>query len=439
MWMKRPSGATGVDGFARFGRIQASSTGANSNAMSDRGGSERATPMMAQYLEIKRAHPGCLLFYRMGDFYELFFDDAEVASRALGIALTKRGRHLGEDIPMCGVPVHAAGDYLQRLIRAGHRVAVCEQTEAPEEAKKRGAKSVVRRAVTRIVTPGTLTEDSLLDADRHNYLVALARVRGDDALGLAWVDISTGDLEVAPVTPGDLASELARLDPGEIVFSEPLGVEAGIIRVLKEQGAALTPLPASRFDSTAGERRLKEHFEVAALEAFGDLTRAETAAAGGLLDYVLLTQVGHLPAIRPPRRSSTGSAMLIDAATRTNLELVRTTSGERRGSLLDCIDLTVSGAGGRLLASWLASPLTRVGGDRGAARCGRLAGAARRTARTVCASCSKALPILIARWRGSASGAAARAILPPSAAVWMSPGKSPQSWRRQKRSIRHPS
>ncbi len=328
--------------------------------MSDRGGDEGATPMMAQYLDIKRAHSGCLLFYRMGDFYELFFDDAQLASKTLGIALTKRGRHLGADIPMCGVPVHAAGDYLQRLIRAGHRVAVCEQIEAPEEAKKRGSKSVVRRAVTRIVTPGTLTEDSLLDADRHNYLVALARLRGDDSLGLAWVDISTGDFHVAPLEAGDLAAELARLDPGEVIFPDTLDREASIIRTLKEYGAALTPLPASRFDSGMAERRLLEHFAVASLQMFGDMQRAEIAAAGALIDYVKLTQVGNLPVIRPPHRAAGGTTMLIDAATRANLELLRTTSGERRGSLLDCIDLSVSGGGGRLLASWLASPLTDV-------------------------------------------------------------------------------
>ena len=341
------------------GAIRQSGSTTN-GGMSDSGGEERVTPMMAQYLEIKRAHPGGLLFYRMGDFYELFFDDAVVASRALGIALTRRGRHLGKDIPMCGVPVHAAGDYLQRLIRAGHRVAVCEQTEAPDEARKRSGKSVVRRAVTRIVTPGTLTEDSLLDANRHNYLVALARIRGDDALGLAWVDISTGDFAVTPLAAGDLAAELARLDPGEVIYPDTLGGDTGTGRVLREHGAALTPLPASRFDSAMAERRLKEHFEVAALEVYGDLSRAEVAAAGALIDYVLLTQVGHLPVIRPPHRSAGGDTMLIDAATRANLELLRTTSGERRGSLLDTIDFTVSGAGGRLLAAWLASPLTSV-------------------------------------------------------------------------------
>jgi DNA mismatch repair protein MutS len=323
-------------------------------------GDDHVTPMMAQYLEIKAAHPGCLLFYRMGDFYELFFADAEVAARTLGIALTRRGKHLGEDIPMCGVPVHAAGDYLQRLIRAGHRVAVCEQTEDPEEARRRGGKAVVARAVVRLVTPGTLTEDNLLEARSHNYLVALARVRGEGALGLAWVDISTGDFFVAPLAPADLAAELARLAPSEVIFPETLYEEESLARPLKEQGAALTPLPASRFDSAAAERRLKQHFEVLALEAYGELSRAEVAAAGSLIDYVVLTQVGRMPAIRPPRRAAANERMAIDAATRSNLELVRTLAGERRGSLVDAIDMTVTGPGGRLFTAWLSSPLTRL-------------------------------------------------------------------------------
>src|SRR3990172_5998995 len=161
----------------------------------------RVTPMMEQYIEIKAANPDCLLFYRMGDFYEMFFDDADVASRALGIVLTKRGKHLGKDIPMCGVPVERADEYLHKLIALGHRVAVCEQLEDPAEARKRGAKSVVRRDVVRLVTPGTLTEDSLLDAKRNNFLVAIARARGSGAeasrFALAFLDISTREFRIA--------------------------------------------------------------------------------------------------------------------------------------------------------------------------------------------------------------------------------------------------
>jgi DNA mismatch repair protein MutS len=320
----------------------------------------RPTPMMAQYLDIKAAHPDSLLFYRMGDFYELFFADAEIASRALGIALTKRGKHLGADIAMCGVPVHAADEYLERLIRSGHRVAVCEQMEDPEEARRRGSKSVVKRAVTRLVTPGTLTEERLLDARRHNFLAALARLKGHDDLALAWLDISTGDFAVTALRPGDLAAEFARLEPGEVIMAEALMSEDAIHRPLKEQGVAMTPLPASRFDSVSAERRLKEHFKVAALDAFGAFSRSELAAAGALIDYVALTQVGRLPAIAPPRRLERDHAMAIDPATRANLELVRTLAGERAGSLAAVVDATVSGPGSRLFMEWLSGPLTRA-------------------------------------------------------------------------------
>lgn len=315
------------------------------------------TPMMAQYLEIKTANPDCLLFYRMGDFYELFFEDAEVASRALGITLTKRGKHAGDDIPMCGVPVHAADEYLQRLIRLGHKVAVCEQTEDPAEAKKRGAKSVVRREVVRLVTPGTLTEDSLLEAKRNNFLAALARNKGDGAFSLSWIDISTGDFWVTPTSAGRLAAELSRIEPSEIVVPDTVLQDLDLSQILNESGAALSPLPASRFDSASAERRLKEFFNVAALESFGVLGRAEVAACGVLIDYVSLTQVGKLPSIRPPMVSGQNDVMLIDAATRANLELVRTLSGDRKGSLLSVIDRTITGAGGRMLGEWLSAPL----------------------------------------------------------------------------------
>jgi DNA mismatch repair protein MutS len=314
------------------------------------------TPMMAQYLAIKEAHPDCLLFYRMGDFYELFFDDAVTAARTLDITLTKRGKHQGDDIPMCGVPVHAADAYLARLIRHGHRVAVCEQTEDPAEAKKRGSKSVVRREVVRLVTPGTLTEDTLLDARANNYLAALARAR--DEMALAWLDISTGAFHVGSTDAAGLGSDLARLMPGELLIADRLLEDEALSAVLRDRGEALTPLPSARFDSVTGERRLKEAFSVAALDAFGQFNRAEVAACGALVDYVEITQVGRLPRLSPPRQVGAGSLMRIDAATRRNLELTHTLSGERAGSLLNTIDRTVSGAGARLLATHLAAPLT---------------------------------------------------------------------------------
>ncbi len=316
-----------------------------------------ATPVMVQYLQVKAAHPGSLLFYRMGDFYELFFDDAEKAANALGIALTKRGKHLGQDIPMCGVPVHAADGYLQRLIRKGFRVAVCEQLEDPAEARKRGSKSVVRRDVVRLVTPGTITEDTLLEAGANNYLAALALNRGDGQLAIAWADISSGELSVMTTAAGQLAADLARLEPREIVVSDTLLADQELGAVLVQCGAAITPVPAIRFDSISAERRIKEHYQVAALDAFGAFGRAEIASLGGLIDYIALTQVGRSPHLRQPRRESRGDFMLIDAATRANLELVRTVSGDSKGSLLGTIDKTMTAAGARLLADRLANPL----------------------------------------------------------------------------------
>lgn len=321
-----------------------------------------ATPMIAQYLEIKAANVDCLLFYRMGDFYELFFEDAEIASRALGIALTKRGKHLGEDIPMCGVPVHAADDYLQRLIAQGHRVAVCEQIEDPAEAKKRGPKAVVRRDVVRLVTPGTLTEESLLDARAHNFLTALfrapAKEDSEPAYALASLDISTGELVASSVSASDLAGELARLKPGEVLAGDDISGDTRLRRLIDEAGAALTPCPRAHFDSLKGERALKSRLGVAALDAFGEFTRAELAAFAGLLTYVDITQVGKAPLLRPPRRESASSLLIIDAATRANLELMRSNQGSRAGSLLAAIDRTVTAAGARELASRLGSPLT---------------------------------------------------------------------------------
>ncbi|MAU61377.1 MAG: DNA mismatch repair protein MutS [Parvibaculum sp.] len=317
-----------------------------------------ATPMMAQYLEIKAQWPDALLFYRMGDFYELFFEDAVAAAGALDIALTKRGKHLGKDIPMCGVPVHSHDAYLERLIRKGFKVAVCEQTEDPAEAKKRGSKSVVARAVQRLVTPGTLTEDTLLDARAHNYLAALAKVGSEGELGLAWADVSTGDFAVTSVSPSGLGAELARLSPGELLVPEGFANDERSDETLAHSGATLTLLPSARFDSGNAERRLKSHFAVSALDGFGAFSRAELGAMGALLDYVELTQVGRMPALAAPRRVAAADTMAIDAATRANLELVRTLQGETQGSLLATIDRTVTGAGARELASRLAAPLT---------------------------------------------------------------------------------
>jgi DNA mismatch repair protein MutS len=240
-----------------------------------------ATPMMAQFIEIKAANPGSLLFYRMGDFYELFFDDAVEASRALGITLTKRGQHMGEDIPMCGVPVHAADDYLQKLIALGFRVAVCEQIEDPAEAKKRGAKSVVKRDVTRLVTPGTLTEERLLEPSQSNYLMTLARVRagGEQGYALAWIDISTGVFRLAETTATRLLADIMRIDPRELIVADTVFHDADLRPVFDVIGRVAVPQPAVLFDSSTAEGRISRFFGVATLDGFGGFSRAELAAA----------------------------------------------------------------------------------------------------------------------------------------------------------------
>jgi len=321
-----------------------------------------ATPMMRQYLDIKATHPDCLLFYRMGDFYELFFEDAHKAAEVLDIALTKRGRHLGEDIPMAGVPVHAAESYLARLIRAGFKVAVCEQTEDPAEARKRGSKAVVRREVIRLVTPGTLTEDGLLDARQNNYLAALAQADGRYAL--AWADMSTGALRAMETRLDALGTDLAGLAPGELLVGEGLLDDESASRVLQVVAAPVSPLPAPAFDSLRGERRLKQVFAVKTLESFGDFTRAELAGFEAVLGYIEETQKGRIPQLRRPARVERGSVMRIDAATRRNLELTRSLEGARKGSLLATVDRTVTGAGARLLAERLAAPLAEPEGIR---------------------------------------------------------------------------
>ena len=302
------------------------------------------TPMMAQYLALKEEAGDCLLFYRMGDFFELFFDDAKTASAVLDIALTARGEHHGVPIPMCGVPAHAATGYLQRLIKAGHRVALADQTESPEAARKaRGSKALVNRAIIRVVTAGTLTEEALLDARTANWCVAVGEAAGEIAIAAA--DISTGRFEVIACTAQGLGAELARLAAAEVIAAEGSDAPANVWR------------PRGDFESGAGEARLKRLYGVATLDGFGQFGRAMLAAAGGLVAYLDHTAKGALPFLRPPRLSSAHAAMAIDAATRDSLELTQTTGGARKGSLLDAVDRTVTGAGARLLAAHIGAPL----------------------------------------------------------------------------------
>ncbi|MBN8530647.1 MAG: DNA mismatch repair protein MutS [Alphaproteobacteria bacterium] len=312
--------------------------------------------MMRQYLAIREAHKGYLLFYRMGDFYELFFDDAVRAAEALDIALTKRGQHLGEDIPMCGVPVHSAEGYLQRLIAKGFRVAIAEQTEDPAEAKKRGAKSVVAREVVRIVTPGTITEEGLLEARTCNYLAAVALAPSSAAL--AWLELSTGEFRVLDTTPALLAAELTRIGPSEVLLPERFAQAGAYDEVFGTWKEQLTVRPDTCFSARKGGDALRQSFRLATLDSLGPLSDSVLAACGALLDYVHLTQKGQLPCLQRPKLGNTSDHVAMDAATRRNLELQASSAGERKGSLLWAIDRSVTSAGGRMLAGWLAAPLT---------------------------------------------------------------------------------
>jgi len=310
--------------------------------------------MMAQYLRVKDSHRNALLFYRMGDFYEMFFEDAEIAAKQLGITLTKRGSKDGLDVPMCGVPVHAVDGYLARLIRAGHRVAICEQVEDPQEQKKRGGKGPLKRDVVRVLTPGTLTEDELLPARAHNYLVALGRA--ESQLALAWADMSTGDFFVQEMADDGLETLLARLDPAELIYPQGFDLPSWF----HDSQICPTEQAASLFDSTRARQALERFYQVASLDGMGHFSRAMLSAGGALLGYLEATQVGNMPRLLPLTAVSDAGFMEIDPATRRSLELSRTLTGERRGSLLHAVDRTLTAAGGRLLGERLAAPLFDV-------------------------------------------------------------------------------
>jgi DNA mismatch repair protein MutS len=306
-----------------------------------------ATPMMAQYLALKREAGDCLLFYRMGDFFELFFEDAQTASQVLDIALTSRGEHGGRPIPMCGVPVHSAEGYLARLIKAGCRVAIAEQTESPEEARKaRGSKALVARDIVRFVTAGTLTEEALLEPRRANVLAAVCEVRG--ACGIASCDISTGRMELEECAPGALPAALARIGASEVVAPEEWD-NAPTEAILR---------PRHDFASDEGERRLQAVHGVATLDGFGAFSRAMLAAAGGLVAYLDHAGRGKLPLLLPPVAQDDAARLAMDGATRMSLEVLEAQGGGRAGSLLAAVDRCVTGAGARQLADDLSAPLT---------------------------------------------------------------------------------
>ena len=314
-----------------------------------------ASPVMAQFFEAKARQPDALVFFRMGDFYELFFEDAQKAAAALGITLTSRGQHGGAPIPMAGVPVHAAEAYLAKLVRAGFKVALCEQMEDPAEAKKRGSKSVVRRDLVRVVTPGTLTEDGLLDARGANRLAAVSVRAG--AAAVASVELSTGEVECMAVTLAGLASTLAALGPSEILVPDRLFSDEAVNAALKAAGGFVQPLPQALAEPSASETRLKRLYGVETLDGFGQLSGAEVSALGLIAAHLETTQAGKVPALSAPRRAGEADVMVIDPATRASLEIEKATSGAREGSLLAAIDRTVTAPGARLLAARLARPL----------------------------------------------------------------------------------
>ena len=312
----------------------------------------KETPMVKQYFAVKDQYPDCLLFYRMGDFYELFFEDAKIASPILNIVLTDKNHNKpGGEIPMCGVPFHAYENYLVKLVKAGYKVAICEQLEDPEEARKRGSKSVVKRDVIRVVTAGTLTEDALLTASKHNYLAALLPTATGAVL--SWADMSTGDFCVQSLTRALLPSVLARLEPSEILIADTLRQKhPDLVYHL----TGVTERPDTDFLYLTHQELLDTFLQQHPVTESFD--KAQKAVAGALLFYLNETQKGILPQLHPLRQVHTEQFMDIDPATRRSLELTQSLSFERGGkSLLSVMDRTLTSAGGRLLADWLSAPV----------------------------------------------------------------------------------
>jgi DNA mismatch repair protein MutS len=343
---------------ARSIKANSENESANSNSVCAAQTAEtlaNATPAMRQYFEVKAAHTDCLVFYRMGDFYELFFDDALAAASILDIALTKRGKHAGEEIPMCGVPVHAADMYLQKLIASGRHVAICEQMETPEQAKKRGAKEVVRREVVRIVTPGTITEEALLAPTQSHYLASLW-LKGDVG-AVSWLELSTGEFQVATAPLAQLPALLARLSPRELLLPQMNYDTLFALPWFHEWRTLCAIRPLSGFDAKRAERTIGDQYEVANSSVLGEYSALELAACGALLDYVKLTQLDALARLDAPKRETPDASLQMDGATRRNLELVTTQAGQRAGSLLSVIDKAMTAPGSRLLAQWLNAPL----------------------------------------------------------------------------------
>ena len=370
---------------------------------------ETTSPLMAQYLAVKARHDDCLLFFRLGDFYELFFDDAIKASKALDIALTRRGQMQGQDVPMCGVPAHSYEAYLAKLIKSGFRVAICEQKETPEEAKKRGSKSIVTRDVIRIITPGTITEESLLDAKAANHLTCIASV-GDD-LALAWLDLASGQPRVQNVSAAELGGALARIDASEILVPQRLIERPDLFEIFAPWKDRLAPQPNSRFDSDNARLRLQDIYKVKELAAFGDFTRAEITALGALLDYAALTQKSDLAYLARPQKIGAGAdhgdRSRHAAQSGTHAHVVRRTPRQPARHHRPQHDRR-----GRAFARSAAHRAADgCRGHRTAPRCRRFYGEGDGACAKNCAIICVTRPISNARWRGLLSTVAARAIL----------------------------
>jgi DNA mismatch repair protein MutS len=316
------------------------------------------TPMMKQYLDIKSQYPDAIVFYRMGDFYEMFFDDALKAAPILGIALTKRGQNAGEDIPMCGVPFHSSDAYIAKLIEKDHKVVICEQMETPEEAKKRGYKAVVRRDVVRIITPGTLTEENLLNNRSSNFLTAIGSFK--EELAISWCDISTGEFYFSSSSVETLANDLARINPKEILINDKLYQQDTVNLALVDYRRLVTIQANNLFDAKRAENKINSYYQIFTSNSLGNFTPAELICCGAILEYIELTQKTNQSKVAYPKKLNQHSFMAIDAASRKNLELVCTTSGEKKGSLLNLIDQTKTSSGSRLLAQFLSAPLVDV-------------------------------------------------------------------------------
>ncbi len=316
---------------------------------------EKNTPVMEQYLNLKAQYKDHLLFYRLGDFYELFFDDAIKAAKLLNIVLTKRGNSCGQEIPMCGVPAHSSESYLHKLIDLGFKVAICDQLETADEAKKRGYKSIVKRDVVRVVTPGTIIEDSLLEDKSNNYLASI--VEQNDEYAISWLELSTGKFFHTLTSLKALDSDLLRISPRELLISEKFTEDEKIRSILKNYKISITQHAQSFFEYSKSHRTLCEFYKIRELGSIGNFSKVEIMACGTLLEYVRVTQRGSIPRLEFPKTYKQQNFMLIDASARRNLELFSTQFGEKKCSLISVIDHTVTASGGRLLKQMLASPL----------------------------------------------------------------------------------